>query len=82
MKDRWFHYVRLGDLADWLMCGWMPTPALVDTRHGFYAVLCEWPCGCPMARPRGLAVTRQEHQAEVNAPASPDASAPARSPRG
>lgn len=54
--DRWFHYVRLGDLADWLKCGWMPTPALVDTHHGFYAVLCEWPCACPMARPRALAV--------------------------
>lgn len=51
MRERWFHYVRLGDLADWLMCGWLPTRALVDTHHGQHALLCEWPCDCPMPRP-------------------------------
>lgn len=56
MTERWFHFVRIGDLADWLMCGWLPTEALVETHHGQYSVLCEWPCGCrlPLCNKLGI----------------------------
>ena len=68
MRCRWFHYVRLGDLADWLKCGWLPRPALVNTHHGFYAVLCEWPCGCQMARPGTTALSPQNRPTGTELP--------------
>lgn len=46
-----FHYVRHSEVADWLRCGWIAYGCLRGIHHGEYAVLCEWLCDCPMARP-------------------------------
>lgn len=51
MTDRWFRYVRLDEISDWILCGWLPTTALVQTHHGQYSVLCEWLCACRMVQP-------------------------------
>ncbi len=41
-----FRYVTHALVPDHLRCGWLATPALEGTHHGFYSVLCVWLCGC------------------------------------
>lgn len=46
------HYVRLPDVHDWLLCGWVASPALNGTHHGFWSALMIWPCDCDPVFPQ------------------------------
>lgn len=37
-------YVSLRDAMDYVLLGWVPSPALEGTNHGRYAVLMSWVC--------------------------------------
>lgn len=51
-RIRHFRYVPLHLVDAAMKAGWVPTPALQDTPHGHYSVLCEWVCPtCPEAWP-------------------------------
>lgn len=41
-----FRYVVHERVPDFLRCGWLATPALEGTHHGFYSVLMVWLCSC------------------------------------
>lgn len=41
-KLSYFKYVPNGFVHVWESAGWKATPALVDTHHGFYAILMKW----------------------------------------
>lgn len=45
-------YARLDEVDDFLKCGWIPTPALNGTGHGYWSVVVEWkPCSCGKEMP-------------------------------
>jgi len=47
-----YHYASIDRLNDWLALGWLPHLALEGTHHGYWSVLVEWICSCPMVRPK------------------------------
>ena len=54
---RTFRYIPISKLHAALAMGWYTTPALIDTHHGEYSVLCEWLCDCEipaLSAPRPL----------------------------
>lgn len=46
-----YRYVIHERVPDYLLCGWLATPALEGTHHGFYSVLMAWLCDCPTTEP-------------------------------
>lgn len=52
MRDRLFHWAKLEDLNDWLLCGWVFAPCNDAMHHHDYSFMMEWLCDCPMRRPQ------------------------------
>lgn len=48
-----FRYVLHDRVPDYLRCGWLATPALEGTHHGYYSTLCVWLCTCAVPSPLG-----------------------------
>ncbi|WBU27630.1 hypothetical protein OOZ54_13250 [Rhodopseudomonas palustris] len=54
-----FHrWVRIEDVPDYLLLGWIALPTLQGTPHGEWSVHCAWLCSCPMVEP----VANREHE--------------------
>lgn len=49
-----YRFVRHEDAEAFICLGWLPHPALEGTGHGFYSVLMEWCCQCPVREPIDL----------------------------
>ena len=49
-------YVPIADAMEFVLVGWVPTPALAGTHHGVYAILMEWRCDCPAPYPPHTAI--------------------------
>jgi hypothetical protein len=47
MTEQTFHFVRHESALDWLRCGWIPRPKILNgTHHGTWSVAMEWICDC------------------------------------
>lgn len=49
--NRVFQWVRIGELNDWLSCGWIVSKPNAPMHHHEYSFLCEWLCNCKIKRP-------------------------------
>jgi hypothetical protein len=45
-------FIRVENIADWLLCGWHDTGPLPG-RHGDWSHCLEWICACPVVYPAG-----------------------------
>jgi hypothetical protein len=59
MIGRMVKYVRHDETPDYLVLGWLASPALAGTHHGADSVLMVWLCACA-AEPQRSAVGKVE----------------------
>ena len=52
VRERTFHWARIGEIDKWLACGWVVARSNIAMHHQEYSLLMEWLCDCPMRKPK------------------------------